>query len=154
MTIVAGGKLCPCGNFGCWEKYASAASAVELYTGDSQRARLRSSLRFSDLVLRAAAGERRAQTTLERVGTHLGIGIGNVICALGVPNVVVSGELIQGWKYIEASARAAIAMSLCGRLTSWSLEAGELHGSVIGGALEVAIEHYLRSIVGGNLAAA
>jgi glucokinase len=34
MTIVAGGKACPCGNFGCWERYASAASAVELYTGE------------------------------------------------------------------------------------------------------------------------
>jgi predicted NBD/HSP70 family sugar kinase len=154
MTIVAGGKACPCGNFGCWERYASAASAVELYTGDSQRAKLRSTLRFTDLVARAHAGERRARVTLERVGTHLGIGIGNVICGLGVPNVVLSGDLVHGWKFIDESARAAIAMSLCGRLSRWSLEAGELHGSELGGALEVAIEHYLLTIVGRSRVAA
>ena len=148
MTIVAGGKACSCGNFGCWEKYASAASAVELYVGDSQRAKMRGTVRFSDVVARATAGERRAQVTLERVGTHLGIGIGNVICGLGVARVVLSGELLHGWKFIEEPTRAAIGMSLAGRLSRWSLEPGDLHGADLGGALEVAIEHYLATIVG------
>src|SRR5678816_632058 len=94
MTIVAGGKSCPCGNLGCWERYASAASAVELYRGETNRARHNAPLRFIDLVARANAGERRAQVTLERAGTHLGIGIGNVICGLGVPHVVLSGDLV------------------------------------------------------------
>lgn len=154
MTIVAGGKACTCGNFGCWERYASAASAVELYTGDSQRAKMRGALRFTDLVARASAGERRAQVTLERVGTHLGIGIGNVICGLGVANVVLSGELVHGWRFIETSARAAIAMSLAGRLSRWSLEPGDMHGADLGGALEVAIEHYLFTVVGKTKQAA
>lgn len=154
MTIVAGGKACPCGNFGCWERYASAASAVALYVGDSPRSSFRSSMSFVDIVSRAAVGERRAQTTLERVGTHLGIGIGNVISGLGVPNVVLSGELVHGWKFIEASTRAAIAMSLGGRLSQWSLEPGESRGSELGGALEVAIEHYLLKLVGLSSVAA
>jgi len=154
MTIVAGGKACTCGNFGCWERYASAASAVELYTGDSQRAKMRETLRFTDVVARASAGERRAQVTLERVGTHLGIGIGNVICGLGVANVVLSGELVHGWRFIEGSARAAIAMSLAGRLSRWSLEPGDMHGADLGGALEVAIEHYLFTVGGKTKRAA
>jgi len=153
MTIVAGGKSCPCGNSGCWERYASAASAVELYTGDSHRARLRNSLTFTDLVGKATSGERRAQVTLERVGTHLGIGIGNMICGLGVSNIVLSGELVHAWKFIEGSARAAIAMSMAGRLSRWSLEPGDMHGADLGGALEVAIEHYLFSVVGKSKAA-
>ena len=148
MTIVAGGKACSCGNLGCWEKYASAASAVELYVGDSQRAKMRGTVRFTDLVAKATAGERRAQVTLERVGTHLGIGIGNVICGLGVARVVLSGELLHGWQFIERPARAAIGMSLAGRLSRWSLEQADLHGADLGGALEVAIEHYLATIVG------
>lgn len=153
MTIVAGGKSCPCGNLGCWERYASAASAVELYRGETNRARHSSPLRFTDLVSRAHAGERRAQVTLDRVGTHLGIGIGNVICGLGVPHVVLSGDLVHGWKFIEEPARAAIARSLGGRLASWSLVAGETHGSELGGALEVAIEHYLLTVMRTKAAA-
>jgi predicted NBD/HSP70 family sugar kinase len=148
MTIVAGGKACSCGNFGCWERYASAASAVELYVGDSQRAKMRGAVRFTDVVSKATAGERRAQVTLERVGTHLGIGIGNVICGLGVARVVLSGELLHAWQFIEQPARAAVGMSLAGRLSRWSLEQGDLHGADLGGALEVAVEHYLATIVG------
>ncbi|MEJ7711953.1 MAG: ROK family protein [Pyrinomonadaceae bacterium] len=34
MTIVAGGKVCACGNRGCWERYASASAASSLYIGD------------------------------------------------------------------------------------------------------------------------
>ncbi|HEY9502992.1 MAG TPA: hypothetical protein VIR01_15260, partial [Pyrinomonadaceae bacterium] len=96
----------------------------------------------------------RAVVTLERVGSHLGIGIANVICGLGVPNIVLSGELVHGWQFIEASVRSAIGMSLCGRLSQWTLEAGETHGAELGGALEVAIEHYLLTIVGKNQVAA
>lgn len=151
MTIVAGGKSCPCGNLGCWERYASAASAVELYKGDVHR---NTHLRFTDVVARANAGERRAQVTLERVGTHLGIGVANVICGLGVPHVVLSGDLVHGWKFIQAPAHAAIARSLCGRLSQWSFVAGETQGSELGGALEVAIEHYLLSVVESTKVAA
>ena len=151
MTIVAGGKSCPCGNLGCWERYASAASAVELYKGDVHR---NTHLRFTDVVARANAGERRAQMTLERVGTHLGIGVANVICGLGVPHVVLSGDLVHGWKFIQAPAHAAIARSLCGRLSQWSFVAGETQGSELGGALEVAIEHYLLSVVESTKVAA
>ena len=151
MTIVAGGKSCPCGNLGCWERYASAASAVELYKGDVHR---NTHLRFTDVVARANAGERRAQTTLDRVGTHLGIGVANVICGLGVPHVVLSGDLVHGWKFIQAPAHAAIARSLCGRLSRWSFVAGEKQASELGGALEVAIEHYLLSVVESTKVAA
>ena len=153
-TIVAGGKSCSCGNLGCWERYASATSALELYQGETNRSRHNAGLRFTDVVARAEAGERRAQVTLDRVGTYLGIGIGNVICGLGVPHVVLSGDLVHGWKFIEAPARAAIARSLCGRLSTWTLVAGATHGSELGGALEVAIEHYLLTIVGGSKVAA
>jgi predicted NBD/HSP70 family sugar kinase len=114
---------------------------------------MRSSHSFTDLVGKAMAGERRAQVTLERVGTHLGIGIGNVICGLGVPNIVLSGELVHGWKFIEGSARAAIAMSMAGRLSRWSLEPGDMHGANLGGALEVAIEQYLLKVIGRSKAA-
>jgi predicted NBD/HSP70 family sugar kinase len=143
MTIVAGGKSCACGNRGCWERYASAASAVELYLANSPRLRGRSSLRFRDIVARAEAGEVRAQSTLERVGESLGIGIGNIICGLGVSQVVLSGRIVRGWKFIKEPLREAVAKTMAGRLAKWSVEPGEMSGSSLGGAIEVAIESYL-----------
>src|SRR5258708_31057411 len=143
MTIVAGGKSCACGNRGCWERYASAASAAKLYMGNNLRLKGRSSFRFRDIVARAEAGEVRALATLERGGQSLGIGIGNIICGLGVSQVVVGGRIVRGWKFIKKPLRDVVAQTMAGRLAKWSVEPGEMSGSSLGGAIEVAIESYL-----------
>ena len=59
-------------------------------------------LRFVDIVAREEAGETRAQVTLERIGDYLGIGIGNIISGLGIGQIVVSGRIVFGWKFIES----------------------------------------------------
>lgn len=142
MTIVAGGKLCVCGNRGCWERYAAASAAPALYTGDRAQTKEKQ-LRFVEIVGRAEAGETKARRTLERIGEYLGIGIGNVITGLGVPNVILSGRLVYGWKFIKPTLFKAVDASLVGKLNDWTIECGEPKGSAIGGALEVAVEEYL-----------
>lgn len=143
MTIVAGGKPCVCGNRGCWEKYASAASAASLYLGDRPPARGESVPRFVEIVSKSAVGDVRSRKTLEKIGEYLGIGIANVIMGIGIPRVVISGRLVYAWNIIEAPMRAAIGKSIVGKIDGWSVEAGEPVGSAIGGALEVAVEEYL-----------
>jgi len=147
MTIVAGGKSCACGNRGCWERYASAASAASLYAGERLHARGGSPLRFVDIVARAEAGETRAQVTLERIGDYLGIGIGNIISGLGIAHIVVSGRMVFGWKFIEKSLHEAVARSMVGGLSTWFIEPGEPTGAGLGGALEVVIEQHFATIL-------
>lgn len=146
MTIVAGGKQCVCGNRGCWEKYGSAAAASSLYVGDRTLRRGETPLRFSEIVAKAENGETRSRRTLEMIGDYLGIGIANVIMGIGIPRVIISGRLVYGWKFIEQPMNAAIKRSIIGRTDGWSVEPGEPVGSAIGGALEVAVEEYLRSL--------
>ena len=146
MTIVAGGKPCVCGNRGCWEKYASAASAASLYLGDRPPAPGETVPRFVEIVAKANVGDIRSKRTLEKIGEYLGIGIANVIMGIGIPRVIISGRLVYGWKFIEAPIKDAINRSIIGNVTGWSVEAGEPVGSAIGGALEVAVEEYLRTI--------
>ena len=148
MTIVAGGKPCACGNRGCWERYASASSASSLYMGDRVQLGGQQAPRFTEIVARAESGELRAQRTLEKVGEYLGIGIGNVIMGLGVPRVIVSGRLVYGWKFISEPLRAAVAQSMAGRLSQWSVEPGEARGAGLGGAFEVAAEGFITSGLG------
>lgn len=147
MTIVAGGKSCACGNRGCWERYASAASAASLYAGERRHANGGSPLRFVDIVARAESGETRAQVTLERVGDYLGIGIGNIISGLRIARIVVSGRVVFGWKFMEKSLHQAVARTMVGRLSSWFIESGEPTGAGLGGALEVVIEQHLATVV-------
>jgi predicted NBD/HSP70 family sugar kinase len=70
MTIVAGGKLCACGNRGCWERYASARSAAALYAGDRFQARGVQSPRFADAGLgdKSRALEQLEKAADDRVG--------------------------------------------------------------------------------------
>ncbi len=143
MTIVAGGKPCACGNRGCWEKYASASSAASLYTGDRAAFEGSKMPRFVEIVARAEAGEIKARRTLEKIGEYLGIGIANVIMGIGVQQVIVSGRLVYGWKYINNPLRDAIKRSIVGKIPGWTVECGEPKGSALGGALEVAVEEYI-----------
>lgn len=143
MTIVAGGKPCVCGNRGCWEKYASAASAASLYTGDRPLRPSETMPRFVEIVSKAENGEIRAQRTLEKIGDYLGIGIANVIMGVGIPRVIISGRLVYGWNFIKKPLIEAIERSIIGKIDGWSIERGEPAGAAIGGALEVAVEEYL-----------
>jgi len=154
MTIVAGGKTCACGNRGCWERYASAASVATLYAGERRFDRDENPLRFVDIVARAEAGETRAQATLERTGDYLGIGIGNIISGLGIARIVVSGRIVFGWKFIEKSLHQAVARTIVGRLATWVVEPGEPTGAGLGGAFEVVIDQYLSSMVARGRSAA
>ncbi len=143
MTIVAGGKSCVCGNRGCWEKYASAAAAGALYTGDRGAFDGSNVPHFVEIVARAEGGEIRARKTLEKIGEYLGIGIANVIMGIGVQQVIVSGRLVYGWKYINKSLREAVKRSIVGKTSNWTVECGEPKGSALGGALEVAVEEFI-----------
>lgn len=150
MTIVAGGKSCVCGNRGCWEKYASAASASTLYLGDRPLRPNEPAPRFAEIVAKAGNGDIRSQRTLEKIGDYLGIGIANVIMGIGIPRVVVSGRLAYGWRFIERPLREAISRSIVGSIEDWTVEPGEPVGAAIGGALEVAVDEYLRRGEFGN----
>jgi predicted NBD/HSP70 family sugar kinase/plasmid maintenance system antidote protein VapI len=147
MTVVAGGKRCVCGNRGCWERYASAASAASLYAGERLRSREGNQLRFTDIVARAESGETRARVTLQRSGDYLGIGIGNIITGMGIGRIIVGGRMVFGWKFLEKSLREAVERTMVGRLANWSVEPGEPTGSGLGGALEVVIEQHLATII-------
>lgn len=146
MTIVAGGKPCVCGNRGCWEKYASAASAASLYLGDRPPGRGESVPRFVEIVSKAENGDNRSRRSLEKIGDYLGIGIANVIMGIGLPRVIISGRLVYGWNYIKEPMYEAIGRSIVGKFEGWSVEAGEPVGSAIGGALEVAVDEFLTSL--------
>jgi glucokinase len=143
MTIVAGGKSCVCGNRGCWEKYASAASAASLYLGDRPLRPHETMPRFVEITAKAENGDIRSKKTLEKIGDYLGIGIANVIMGVGIPRVIISGRLVHGWQFIEKPLREAIERSVVGKFDGWSIEAGEPEGAALGGVLEVAVEEYL-----------
>jgi predicted NBD/HSP70 family sugar kinase/plasmid maintenance system antidote protein VapI len=146
MTIVVGGKQCSCGNRGCWERYASASSAVGIYNGERARSYYGNSIHFLDIVAWADAGEMKAQRCLERIGEYLGIGIGNILNGLGIPRVIVGGPIVYGWRFIENRLHKALSNTLGGQLYNWVVDTCKPSGDGIGGAIEVAIDHHIDAI--------
>jgi predicted NBD/HSP70 family sugar kinase len=146
MTIVAGGKPCVCGNRGCWERYASAASAASLFLGDRPLRPGETPPRFVEIVAKAENGDTRSRRTLEKIGDYLGIGIANVIMGTGVPRIIISGRLVYGWDFIVGPMNDAIRRSIIGNIQGWAVEPGSPSGSALGGALEVAVEEYLTTV--------
>jgi hypothetical protein len=54
--------------------------------------------------------------------------------------------LVYGWPFIEGPLREAISRSVVGGNYCWSVEPGSPAGAAIGGALEVAVDEYLKVI--------
>ena len=94
------GPPCPCGNRGCWERYASNSAAVRYYVdgaGGSGAPAGASSLTFDDLLRLHAGGDARATQALQRMAHFLGLGLAGLATGLAPEAIVIVGEVTQAW---------------------------------------------------------
>ncbi|KPL25372.1 MAG: hypothetical protein AMJ93_00270 [Anaerolineae bacterium SM23_84] len=103
MTVDPNGELCGCGKRGCWETVVGPRAIVRrvrqaLESGaESQIGTLvendLSHIDVGVVVEAAQAGDLVAQTALEEIGVHLGIGISNLVNTFNPEMVVLGGAL-------------------------------------------------------------
>jgi predicted NBD/HSP70 family sugar kinase len=106
-----GPTACSCGNFDCWEAFASGRAAVARY----QRllgAEERDAPDFCVLVERALGGEQAAQTALLDTAHYLGIGISNLVVGLSPEAVVVGGAIARAWPLVAEALVETIERSV------------------------------------------
>jgi glucokinase len=127
MRVVPDGRLCACGNRGCWEQYASgtalaqaarevartspaaAGGLLERVGGDPDR------LTGEHVSEAAADGDRVAQDLIAEVGAWLGQGIADLAAVLDPEVVVIGGGVSALGEQLLAPARARLERSLPGR---------------------------------------
>ncbi|KQS66367.1 ROK family glucokinase [Modestobacter sp. Leaf380] len=127
MRVVPDGRLCACGNRGCWEQYASgnalgqtarevansspaaAASLLERVEGQADR------LTGEHVATAAAAGDPLALELLAEVGTWLGQGIADLSAVLDPGVVVIGGGVSVLGEMVLGPARARLERALPGR---------------------------------------
>lgn len=110
-TISAMGLQCPCGNYGCWELYASERALarylkelgvnpknLELDKDFVQRA-----------VKQADAGDSAYLQAFKQLAMYLGIGIVNVINGLNPGRVFLGGNLAIAGDYLMQDVKQSIA---------------------------------------------
>jgi predicted NBD/HSP70 family sugar kinase len=115
---------CSCGNYDCWEAFASERAAIARYgkaAGDGA-----GHLGFDEIADRALRGEPPAIDALSEMGHYLGIGISNLIVGLSPETVVVGGRITRAWSLISASLGETIQRSIRRGLPSARIVASTL----------------------------
>ena len=127
MRVVPDGRLCACGNRGCWEQYASgtalaqtarevartsraaAGRLLERVDGDADR------LTGEDVARAAAEGDPLALELVTDVGVWLGQGIADLAVILDPEVVVIGGGVSMLGEMVLAPARDRLERVLPGR---------------------------------------
>jgi predicted NBD/HSP70 family sugar kinase len=98
VTLDENGPPCPCGNRGCWERFASNSAALRTYLDATTNGGPRKSgLSFDQLLRFVRDGDRHAQAALDRMAEFLGIGLAGLVTGLSPEVVVVVGEVTGAW---------------------------------------------------------
>jgi len=127
IRAVPGGHVCGCGNYGCWEQYASGKALVrsvrEMAQTGSPRAEAVLDRAGGDpdaitgqmITTAAAEGDRLAVEAFEEVGRWLGEGLASLVAAFDPGVIVIGGGVSEAGELLLAPARAAFDRQLPGR---------------------------------------
>ena len=99
QTIDPDGPPCPCGSTGCLEQFVSGPAI----------ARAAGTATAAEAIEAARAGDRVAAEAVEHAGAYLGIGIANVVLAVGSERVIVGGGVAEAGDLLLAPARREFA---------------------------------------------
>lgn len=92
MTIEPDDGLpCRCGNYGCWEAYASNNATLKLYAQKSGQT-LSS---YEDFIALVRFGDPLALAILECTAKYLGIGIANIVNSINPEMVIIGGKITE-----------------------------------------------------------
>ncbi len=127
MRVVPDGRICGCGNRGCWEQYASGTALVR----DTKEQARQGSLIARSLVDRAGGdvenisgpliteaardGDSFAREQLASLGKWLGEGIASLTAVLDPEVVVIGGGVSEAGDLLLDPVRAHFAANLTGR---------------------------------------
>jgi glucokinase len=127
MRVVPGGRICGCGNRGCWEQYASGTALVRDTKEQARQGSLiaRSLLDLAGgdvegisgpLITEAArAGDSFAREQLAALGRWLGEGIASLAAILDPAVVVIGGGVSEAGDLLLDPVRAHFRANLTGR---------------------------------------
>jgi glucokinase len=126
MRVVPGGRLCGCGNHGCWEQYCSGTALVraaqEIVTQrpqDGQRLRqIAGDIDAIDgpaVMSAAQEGDPAAVDCFQEIGRWLGQGLADLAAILDPDRFVIGGGVADAGELLLGPARDTFASVLSGR---------------------------------------
>ena len=124
MVIQAGGDPCPCGQRGCWERYASGGGLGRLGQQAAAEGRAGAVLaraggephmvRGEHVTVAAAEGDAEAQAVLAELGWWVALGLANLANVFDPQAFVLGGGLVEAGDLLLGPVRTAFAGLLTG----------------------------------------
>jgi glucokinase len=124
MVVDPNGPRCPCGQRGCWERYASgsglgwmareaaqageAVRVIELAGGDPE------AVRGEHVTVAAAEGDAQAVAVMDRFAWWLAVGLANLATVLDPEVIVIGGGMVEAGPVLLEPARRAFSALLEG----------------------------------------
>lgn len=127
MTVEPDGRLCGCGNRGCWEQYASGNALVrvarELAAERRDEAKILLSLgdgtpegvTGKDVSQAAAAGDPVALSAFDDIGHWLGVGLATLVDVLDPDRLLLGGGVSEAGELILQPTRRAFQASVAAK---------------------------------------
>lgn len=111
MTLFEGGELCACGNYGCWEAYASDRATVRRYLARTQQEQPSGRPMLLQEVIERAIHKQDAiaREVLVQAGHFLGMGIADIIKALDPEAIIIGGKITNAWEIIYPEIMQTLA---------------------------------------------
>jgi len=101
MTMFPRGEYCICGNYGCFEAYASDRATVQRYNRLVKNLPDHKPENFlKDVLVKVEEKDPAAIQAVNETGYYLGLGISNIVKALDPEAIVIGGRIIQAWDII------------------------------------------------------
>ncbi len=109
MTIEKDGRVCRCGNKGCWELYASEKALLEQakelgFTHPT----------ITSLIEACESGNEKAIRLFEKIGDYLGVGITNIIHIFNPEQVIIGNSMQIADAYIIPAIKKRIEQNAIG----------------------------------------
>lgn len=151
-TIQADGKQCSCGNYGCWELYASEQALMEEAATSGRLSQSAGSIikgngdsfRLEHLIQLAEDGDAEAQALLKKNGRFLGIGIANLINIFNPELIIIGNRIALAEAWIKDEIRQTVAeRALPYHRDKVNIEFSHLHmGATVIGAASLALGQF------------
>jgi predicted NBD/HSP70 family sugar kinase len=133
-TIDAMGLLCACGNYGCWELYASERALARYLKEEGVPDYDPYAPGFMERAQQQAGHDPRFLRAFQQLGTYLGIGISNILNALNPRYVIIGGSIAQAARWVLPEVEAVLKKRAVGVNKSVGVFAADLEMVAIGAA--------------------
>jgi len=146
LTIDSDGRLCRCGNRGCWELYASENALI------AKTAKLMGcevdSITLEDIIVLAKDNDSKVLDALQQIGRYLGIGIAGMINIFNPKLIIIGNRLTKASPWLEDAINQEIetrALTFHRRSVRVEFSKLQTHSTALGAAY-MAISSFLHAI--------